>query len=93
MRTEPGLNVYQKKKDYTLNEETLRQHAASKLQKMNDYNIASIAFVWEHQGHRILFMGDADPIQVSNAIENVYKEKKTKKQEEKRNEPDDIQRL
>ena len=61
-------------KDYTLNEETLRQHAASKLQKMNDNNIASIAFVWEHQGHRILFMGDADPIQVSNAIENVYKE-------------------
>ena len=63
-------------KDCTLNEETLRQSAASKLQKMDDNNIASIAFVWEHQGHRILFMGDADPIQVSNAIENVYKEEK-----------------
>lgn len=63
-------------KDSTLNEETLKQFAAAKLQKMDDNNIASIAFVWEHQGHRILFMGDADPMQVSNAIENVYKEEK-----------------
>lgn len=63
-------------KDSTLNEETLKQFAAAKLQKMDDNNIASIAFVWEHQGHRILFMGDADPMQVSKAIENVYKEEK-----------------
>ena len=58
-------------KECTLNEETLRQHAASKLQKMDDNNIASIAFIWEHHDHRILFMGDADPIQVSNAIDNI----------------------
>lgn len=63
-------------KDSTLNEETLKQFAAAKLQKMDDNNIASIAFVWEHQGHRILFMGDADPMQVRDAIENVYKEEK-----------------
>lgn len=63
-------------KECTLNEETLRQHAASKLQKMDDNNIASIAFIWEHHDHRILFMGDADPIQVSNAIDNIYKEEK-----------------
>lgn len=63
-------------KECTLNEETLRQHAASKLQKMDDNNIASIAFIWEDHDHRILFMGDADPIQVSNAIDNVYKEEK-----------------
>lgn len=63
-------------KDSTLNEETLKQFAATKLQKMDDNNIASIAFIWEYQGHRILFMGDADPMQVSNAIGNVYKEDK-----------------
>lgn len=27
-------------------------------------NEASIAFIWEHEGHRILFMGDANPDQV-----------------------------
>ena len=41
---------------------------------MDDNNIASIAFIWEYQGHRILLMGDADPEQVSNAIEKVYKD-------------------
>lgn len=59
--------------DSTLSEETLKRYAASKLQKMDDNNIASIAFVWEHQGHRILFMGDADPIQISDSIVNIYK--------------------
>lgn len=60
--------------DCTVNEQTLKQYASLPLSKMDENNIASIAFVWEHQGHRILFMGDADPIQVSNAIEKVYKD-------------------
>lgn len=60
--------------DCTVNEQTLKQYAFLPLSKMDENNIASIAFVWEHQGHRILFMGDADPIQASNAIEKVYKD-------------------
>lgn len=60
--------------DWIVNEQTLKQYAFLPLSKMNDNNIASIAFVWEHQGHRILFMGDADPIQVSSAIEKQYKD-------------------
>lgn len=60
--------------DYTINEQTLKQYASLPLSKMDENNIASIAFVWENKGHRILFMGDADPIQVSNAIERIYKD-------------------
>ena len=62
--------------DCTINEHTLEQYACQSLSKMDDNNMASIAFVWEHQGHRILFMGDADPEQVSNAIGKVYKDEK-----------------
>lgn len=60
--------------DCTINEHTLEQYACQSLSKMDDNNMASIAFVWEHQGHRILFMGDADPTQVSKAIEEAYKD-------------------
>lgn len=60
--------------DCTINEQTLKQYAYHTLSKMDDNNIASIAFIWEHQEHRILFMGDADPIQVSRAIEKVYED-------------------
>ena len=60
--------------DCTINEHTLEQYACQSLSKMDDNNMASIAFVWEHQGHRILFMGDADPTQVSKAIGKVYKD-------------------
>ena len=60
--------------DSTINKHTLKQYASQPLSKMDDNNMASIAFVWEHQGHRILFMGDADPEQVSNAIGKVYKD-------------------
>ena len=63
--------------DCTINEQTLKQYEYHTLSKMDDNNIASIAFVWEHQGHKILFMGDADPTQVSNSIKEVY-EKETK---------------
>ena len=60
--------------DDTINEQLLKQYASRPLSKMDDNNIASIAFIWEYQGHRILLMGDADPEQVSNAIEKVYKD-------------------
>ena len=60
--------------DCIVNEQTLKQYASFPLSKMDINNIASVAFVWEHQGHRILFMGDADPTQVSNSIEKIYKD-------------------
>lgn len=60
--------------DCIVNEQTLKQYASLPLSEMDVNNIASIAFVWEHQGHKILFMGDADPIQVSNSIEKIYKD-------------------
>jgi hypothetical protein len=60
--------------DDTINEQLLKQYASRPLSKTDDNNIASIAFIWEYQGHRILLMGDADPEQVSNAIEKVYKD-------------------
>ncbi|AAQ65990.1 conserved hypothetical protein [Porphyromonas gingivalis W83] len=60
--------------DDTINEQILKRYASRPLSKMDDNNIASIAFIWEYQGHRILLMGDADPEQVSNAIEKVYKD-------------------
>lgn len=55
-----------------INEMTLRQYAKEPLKKMTDNNVASIAFVWEYQNHKILFMGDADPVQVTTAIEKTY---------------------
>lgn len=61
--------------DCIVNEQTLKQYASFPLSKMDINNIASVAFVWEHQGHRILFMGDADPTQVSNSIEKYIKMK------------------
>lgn len=60
--------------DCTINEQTLKKYASLPLLKMSESNIASIAFVWEYQEHRILLMGDADPIQVSNTIKKVYKD-------------------
>lgn len=63
--------------DCAINEQVLKQYAYHTLSKMDDNNIASIAFVWEHEEHKILFMGDADPAQVSNSIKEVY-EKETK---------------
>ena len=39
---------------------------------MSENNVASIAFVWEYQNHKVLFMGDADPSQVATAIRKNY---------------------
>ena len=55
-----------------ISEATLRQHAEDPLLKMTTNNIASIAFVWEYKNDKVLFMGDADPIQVAKAIERTY---------------------
>lgn len=55
-----------------INEATLKQCAGEPLLKMTPNNVASIAFVWEYKNHKVLFMGDADPIQVAKAIKRTY---------------------
>lgn len=55
-----------------INETTLKRYAGEPLSKMSENNVASIAFVWEYHNHKILFMGDADPSQVSTAIRKTY---------------------
>lgn len=55
-----------------LDENALKFYAAEKMKDLSPENEASIAFIWEHEGHRILFMGDADPNQVVKKIGDVY---------------------
>ena len=55
-----------------LNEKTLKSYSDEKLGNLNPSNEASIAFVWEYGGHRILFTGDAAPQQVASKLGDVY---------------------
>lgn len=55
-----------------LDENALKFYAAEKMKDLSPENEASIAFIWEHEGHRILFMGDANPNQVVKKIGDVY---------------------
>lgn len=57
-----------------LDEKTLKSYSDEKLGNLTPSNEASIAFIWEHEGHRILFMGDANPDQVVKKIGDVYKD-------------------
>lgn len=57
-----------------LDENALKFYAAEKMKGLSPANEASIAFIWEHEGHRILFMGDANPDQVVKKIGDVYKD-------------------
>lgn len=57
-----------------LNEKTLKSYSDEKLGNLTPSNEASIAFIWEHEGHRILFMGDANPDQIVKKIGDVYKD-------------------
>lgn len=57
-----------------LDENALKFYADEKLKGLSPANEASIAFIWEHEGHRILFMGDANPNQVVKKIGDVYKD-------------------
>lgn len=57
-----------------LDENALKFYAAEKMKDLSPENEASIAFIWEHEGHRILFMGDANPDQVVKKIGDVYKD-------------------
>lgn len=57
-----------------LDENAIKAYSDEKLKGMSPENEASIAFVWEHEGHRILFMGDANPDHVAEKIKDVYKD-------------------
>lgn len=57
-----------------LDENALKSYADEKLKNLSPANEASIAFVWEHKGHRILFMGDANPQQVAGKLGVLYKD-------------------
>lgn len=57
-----------------LDENALKSYADEKLKDLSPANEASIAFVWEHEEHRILFMGDAEPQQVATKLAEVYAE-------------------
>ena len=57
-----------------LDENALKFYADEKMKVLSPANEASIAFIWEHEGHRILFMGDANPDQVVKKIGDVYKD-------------------
>ena len=57
-----------------LDKNALKFYADEKMKGLSPANEASIAFIWEHEGHRILFMGDANPAQVVKKIGDVYKD-------------------
>lgn len=57
-----------------LDENALKFYADEKMKGLSPANEASIAFIWEHEGHRILFTGDANPDQVVKKIGDVYKD-------------------
>ncbi|MDE5678646.1 MBL fold metallo-hydrolase [Phocaeicola sp.] len=70
------LNEMEETEEYIsskeINRTTLKRYAEEPLLKMSENNVASIAFVWEYQNHKVLFMGDADPSQVATAIRKNY---------------------
>lgn len=55
-----------------LDENAMKSYAEENLKRLSAANDASIAFVWEHEEHRILFMGDAAPQQVAAKLGKVY---------------------
>lgn len=56
-----------------LDEYALKSYADEQLERLSHANEASIAFLWEHEEHRILFMGDANPQQVAEKLDDIYK--------------------
>ena len=57
-----------------LDENALKTYSEENLKGLSPANYASIAFVWEHEEHRILFMGDAEPQHVATKLAEVYAE-------------------
>lgn len=66
------LPSYEHVSSKVLDENAMKSYAEENLKRLSAANEASIAFVWEHEGHRILFMGDAAPQQVAAKLGKVY---------------------
>ncbi len=64
--TETGISTKE------FNKETLLSLANKPLMTTSPTNEASIAFVWEKGGHRILFMGDAAPMEICHTLSRKY---------------------
>jgi beta-lactamase superfamily II metal-dependent hydrolase len=59
-----------------LKKESLLQLADVPLKPITETNKASIAFIWERNEHRILFLGDASPEIVCSSLRKIYSEEK-----------------
>lgn len=72
---EEQLNpVMEKTSAIALNEDAIKMYANECLGNLTPENKASIAFVWEHENHRILFCGDAAPDILFSKLEGVYED-------------------
>lgn len=56
-----------------LGEKNLECYADEGLKPLSDENEASLAFIWEYGGHRILFLGDASPRCVFSKLDELYR--------------------
>lgn len=54
-----------------IDKKLIEEACMNKLLPLTPANRASIAFVWEHSGHKILFLGDSSPDLVVNSIEGT----------------------
>lgn len=54
--------------------QSLMRSAENPLRPASITNMSSIAFIWELEGHRILFLGDACPLQVCKSLSEKYAE-------------------
>lgn len=66
--------VLEKTSAITLNEDTIKMYEDECLGDLTPSNKASIAFVWEHEEHRILFCGDAAPDILFCKLKEVYRD-------------------
>lgn len=57
-----------------LNGDTIKMFADECLGNLTPENKASIAFIWEHENHRILFCGDAAPDILFSKLEEAYED-------------------
>lgn len=58
----------------TLSGEEIKAYCNNKTTALSPNNKASIAFVWEYRGHKILFLGDAAPDVVKSSLIGLYGE-------------------
>lgn len=72
METESENNIEEMVCAKNLDEQVLRGYANEPLGISSKENTASIAFIWEYNGHRILFTGDAAPEQVCKKLKEAY---------------------